>query len=151
MRCHPEVIAQLQIAVTAALERGEPLDHVLIYGPGDSEKSEIAQAVAGELGVRCFRVSGNGVRRTHDLMSALAHLSNRDVLVVSELDGLPSDLASILSAAAETFCVDVRGVESAERRRLPPFTLVGLASRVSDVPAPLRRVFGIICELQQQP
>jgi len=146
-----DVVEALRIAIQAAKERGEPLDHVLFYGPPGLGKTTFARIVANELGVQFKGTSGPALERGGDLVSILTNLEEGDVLFIDEIHRLPKMVEELLYSAMEDFTVDIIFDKGAHARiyrsRLPRFTLIGATTRAGLISPPLRQRFGIIREL----
>ncbi len=145
------VVDALDIAIRAAKERGEPLDHTLFYGPPGLGKTTFARIIANELGVGFKGTSGPALERGGDLVSILTNLEERDVLFIDEVHRLPRVVEELLYSAMEDFTVDIIFDKGAHARiyrsRLQPFTLVGATTRAGLLSPPLRQRFGIVREL----
>ena len=146
-----DVLEALQIAIQAAKERGEPLDHVLFYGPPGLGKTTFARIIANELGVQFKGTSGPALERGGDLVSILTNLEESDVLCIDEVHRLPRAVEELLYSAMEDFTVDIIFDKGAHARiyrsRLPRFTMVGATTRAGLLSPPLRQRFGIVREL----
>ena len=142
---------QLAIALAAAKERGEPIDHVLLAGPPGLGKSTLAHIVAAEMETRLVTVSGPGLDRKGDLVAILADLGERDVVFIDEVHRLNRAVEETLYPAMEDGVVDIimgqgPGARSL-RLDLAPFTLIGATTRASLLTKPLRDRFGIVFRL----
>jgi Holliday junction DNA helicase RuvB len=146
------VKAQLEIFITAARQRGEALDHVLIFGPPGLGKTTLANILAAELGVNLKQTSGPVLERPADLASQLTNLQPRDVLFVDEIHRLPPTVEEVLYPAMEDYQLDIMIGEGPAARsiklNLAPFTLVGATTRAGLLTSPLRDRFGIVQRLE---
>lgn len=141
----------LKLFVEAALNRGEPLDHCLFYGPPGLGKTTLAIIIGNELGVKIVTTSGPVIEKAGDLAAILTKLGEGDVLFIDEIHRLPSSVEEILYPAMEDFQLDIvtgtgPGARS-YRFKLNPFTLVGATTRAGMLTAPLRDRFGIVHRL----
>ncbi len=139
---------QLKVFVTAALERKEPLDHTLLYGPPGLGKTTLARIIADTMKVNFVSTSGPAIRRKGDLAALLTTLQARSVLFIDEIHRLNSDLEEYLYSAMEDFFIDIvtgegLGAQSV-RFNLSPFTLIGATTRTGLLKAPFRDRFGIM-------
>ncbi len=141
----------LQIAIAAARGRGEPLDHVLLFGPPGLGKTTLAHIIAHEMGVSIRVTSGPAIERPGDLAAILTGLQPGDVLFIDEVHRLPRAAEELLYPALEDFQLDIvlgKGPAARSiRLRLPPFTLVGATTRYALLSAPLRDRFGAVYRL----
>ena len=142
----------LKIFIEAAKGRGEPLDHVLFYGPPGLGKTTLAQIVARELGVGLRTTSGPVIARAGDLAAILTNLNERDVLFIDEIHRLNPAIEEVLYPAMEDFELDLVIGEGPAARSvridLPRFTLIGATTRTGLVTTPLRERFGIPLRLE---
>lgn len=142
----------LEVFVSAARQRGEALDHVLLFGPPGLGKTTLAQIVSRELGVGFRATSGPILQRAGDLAAILTNLQPRDVLFVDEIHRLQPAIEETLYPAMEDFRLDLIIGEGPAARTvridLPPFTLVGATTRAGLLSQPLRDRFGIPLRLQ---
>lgn len=137
----------LRVFIQAARGRGEPLDHILLFGAPGLGKTTLANIVASEMGVRLKSTSGPALERPIDLLVILGSLEAGDILFIDEIHRMSRVIEEILYPAMEDFTFDrVIGKGAGERTRkirIPPFTLVGATTRGGNISAPLRGRFGI--------
>ncbi|MCH7838394.1 MAG: Holliday junction branch migration DNA helicase RuvB [Chloroflexi bacterium] len=141
----------LRIAVAAAQQRGEPLDHVLLYGPPGLGKTTLANIIASEMGVSIRTTSGPAIERPGDLAAILTNLQQDDVLFIDEVHRLARAVEEILYPAMEDYALDLvlgkgPGARSV-RLALPTFTLIGATTRYAMMSPPLRDRFGAVYRL----
>ena len=143
---------QLEIFITAARNRGEALDHLLLFGPPGLGKTTLAHIVAHEMGVNLRQTSGPVLERPGDLAALLTNLERNDVLFIDEIHRLSAVVEEILYPALEDFQIDIMIGEGPAARsikiELPPFTLVGATTRAGMLTNPLRDRFGIVARLE---
>ncbi|MBN2462277.1 MAG: Holliday junction branch migration DNA helicase RuvB [Dehalococcoidia bacterium] len=146
-----KVKSNLEIAITAAQKRGEPLDHVLLYGPPGLGKTTLAYIIAAEMGVNIRISSGPAIERPGDLASILTNLQKNDGFFIDEIHRLGRPVEEILYPAMEDFAIDIilgkgPGARSL-RLSLPHFTLIGATTRFAMMSPPLRDRFGAVYRL----
>ncbi len=141
----------LQVLLEAAQQRGEPLEHLLFYGPPGLGKTTLAHILAHEMGVNIKVTAGPAIERAGDLAAILTNLRAGDILFIDEIHRLPKAVEEILYPAMEDFALDIvlgKGPAArAVRLRLPRFTLIGATTRLALVSAPLRARFGAVLRL----
>lgn len=137
----------MQLAIKAAIKRGEPIDHVLLYGPPGLGKTTMASIIANEMGANIRITSGPAVERAGDLASLLTNLQDGDVLFIDEIHRLPRSVEEVLYSAMEDFKLDImlgKGPSARSLRLdLPKFTIIGATTRTGSLAAPLRDRFGL--------
>jgi Holliday junction DNA helicase RuvB len=141
----------LSILIAAARQRGEPLDHVLFYGPPGLGKTTLAYVLANEMGVNIKITSGPAIERPGDLAAILTNLRAGDVLFIDESHRLGKAVEEVLYPAMEDFSLDIiigKGPSARSiRLKLPHFTVIGATTRLALVTAPLRARFGAVYRL----
>ncbi len=143
---------QMEIFLSAAKGRGEPLDHTLIFGPPGLGKTTLASIVAHEMGVQLKTTSGPVLEKAGDIAAIMTNLEPNDVLFIDEIHRLSPYVEEILYPAMEDFQLDIMIGEGPAARSikldLPPFTLVGATTRAGLLTSPLRDRFGIVQRLE---
>ncbi|MDX3774928.1 Holliday junction branch migration DNA helicase RuvB [Chromatiaceae bacterium AAb-1] len=146
------VCEQMAIFIEAARGRGDPLDHLLIFGPPGLGKTTLAMIVANEMGVNIKTTSGPVLEKAGDLAALLTNLEPNDVLFVDEIHRLSPVVEEILYPAMEDYQLDIMIGEGPAARSikldLPPFTLIGATTRAGALTSPLRDRFGIVQRLE---
>jgi len=142
----------LQLAIDAAKKRGEPIDHVLLYGPPGLGKTTMATVIANEMGTALRVTSGPAIERAGDLASILTNLQDGDILFIDEIHRLSRQVEEVLYSAMEDFKLDIvigKGPAARSiRLDLPKFTVIGATTRTGSLAAPLRDRFGLIHRLE---
>ena len=142
----------IKIFIEAARLRGEPLDHVLFYGPPGLGKTTMAGIIANELGVDIKITSGPAIERAGDLAAILTNLNENDVLFIDEIHRLNRSVEEVLYSAMEDFALDIiigKGPSARSiRLDLSKFTLIGATTRAGSLSAPLRDRFGVLSKFE---
>ena len=142
----------LKIYLEAAKRRGEPVDHILLYGPPGLGKTTLAGIIANEMGVNIRVTSGPAIEKQGDLAALLTNLQEGDVLFIDEIHRLNRSVEEVLYPAMEDRALDIiigKGPSARSiRLDLPNFTLVGATTRAGQLSAPLRDRFGVILRLE---
>lgn len=142
----------LEIAMTAAKQRKEPIEHVLLYGPPGLGKTTLAHVIANEMGANIRVTSGPAIEKSGDLAAILSNLEEGDVLFIDEIHRLPKTVEEILYPAMEDYALDIvmgKGPSARTLRLdLPHFTIIGATTLASLLSAPLRDRFGLSHHLE---
>ena len=142
----------LEIYIKAAVARGEPLDHVLLYGPPGLGKTTLAHIIASEMNSQIRITSGPAIEKAADLAAILTNLGENDVLFIDEIHRLNRNVEEVLYPAMEDFALDFvvgKGPSAKSiRLALPKFTLIGATTKAGMLTSPLRDRFGVNCRLE---
>ena len=142
----------LNIYIQAAKQRGEALDHVLLYGPPGLGKTTLSHIIANELGSSLKITSGPAIEKVADLASILTNLNKNDVLFIDEIHRLNRSVEEVLYPAMEDYALDFilgKGPSARTMRlKLQPFTLIGATTKAGTLTGPLRDRFGVVCRLE---
>ena len=144
--------SNLQVYIESAKKRGEPLDHVLLYGPPGLGKTTLSGIIANEMGVNIRTTSGPAIEKPGDLAAILTNLSEGDVLFIDEIHRLSRAVEEILYPAMEDYALDIiigKGPSARSvRLPIPKFTLIGATTRAGQLTTPLRDRFGVLLKLE---
>ena len=147
-----KVKENLKVYIEAAKKRGDPLDHVLLYGPPGLGKTTLSNIIASEMGVNIRVTSGPAIEKAGDLAAILTNLNEGDVLFIDEIHRLSRTVEEILYPAMEDYALDIiigKGPSARSIRiDLPRFTLIGATTRAGQMTTPLRDRFGVILKLE---
>ncbi|MEX1056963.1 MAG: Holliday junction branch migration DNA helicase RuvB [Natronospirillum sp.] len=148
----PKVCEQMEIFIAAARQRGEPLDHMLVFGPPGLGKTTLANIIAHEMDADIKTTSGPVLEKAGDLAAMLTNLEAGDVLFIDEIHRLSPHIEEILYPAMEVYQLEIMIRQGPAARsiklELPPFTLVGATTRAGLLTSPLRDRFGIVQRLE---
>ncbi len=144
--------SNLEIYIESAKLRGEPLDHVLLYGPPGLGKTTLSTIIANEMGVNIRTTSGPAIEKQGDLAAILTNLTDGDVLFIDEIHRLSRAVEEILYPAMEDYSLDIiigKGPSARSiRLPIPKFTLIGATTRAGQLTTPLRDRFGVLLKLE---
>ncbi|MFO0855836.1 MAG: Holliday junction branch migration DNA helicase RuvB [Phycisphaerales bacterium] len=147
-----DLIERMRIAIHAARERGEPLEHTLLHGPPGLGKTSLAHVLAQEMGGKIQITSGPALARGTDLVAALTRLGHGDILFIDEIHRLPIAVEEFIYPAMEDFRIDVTIDTGLAARTMQvkckPFSLIGATTRAGLLSSPLRSRFGIVHHLK---
>jgi holliday junction DNA helicase RuvB len=149
------LIHKLRIAVQAAKQRGDPVEHVLLHGPPGLGKTTLAHVIANEMGAKVHVTNGPSLSKGADLVGILTKLAKGDVLFIDEIHRLPPVVEEYLYPAMEDYKIDITLDAGMHARTitmpLPPFTLIGATTRIGLLTGPMRSRFGIASHLEFYP
>lgn len=144
--------SNLEVYIESAKLRGEPLDHVLLYGPPGLGKTTLSTIIANEMGVNIRTTSGPAIEKQGDLAAILTNLAEGDVLFIDEIHRLSRAVEEILYPAMEDYALDIiigKGPSARSiRLPIPKFTLIGATTRAGQLTTPLRDRFGVLLKLE---
>ena len=147
-----KVKENMGVFIQAAKGRGEPLDHVLLYGPPGLGKTTLSGIIAKEMNVNIRITSGPAIEKPGDLAALLTNLAPKDILFIDEIHRLSRAVEEVLYPAMEDFALDIiigKGPSARSIRiDLPHFTLIGATTRAGQMTAPLRDRFGVMLRLE---
>ena len=147
-----KVKENLSVFIEAARGRGEPLDHVLLYGPPGLGKTTLASVIANEMNVNIRITSGPAIEKPGDLAALLTNLNDGDILFIDEIHRLSSAVEEVLYPALEDYALDIiigKGPSARSiRLDIAKFTLIGATTRAGSLSAPLRDRFGVSCKFE---
>ena len=147
-----QIKSNLKVYIESAKLRGEPLDHVLLYGPPGLGKTTLSGIIANEMGVNIRTTSGPAIEKPGDLASLLTNLADGDVLFIDEIHRLSRAVEEILYPAMEDYAIDIiigKGPSARSiRLPIPKFTLIGATTRAGQLTTPLRDRFGVLFRLE---
>ena len=147
-----KVKENMKVYIEAAKKRGEPLDHVLLYGPPGLGKTTLSNIISNEMNSNIKITSGPAISKPGDLAAILTNLSEFDILFIDEIHRLNKSVEEIIYRALEDYTLDIiigKGPSARSiRLDLPKFTLIGATTKVGSLATPLRDRFGIVSRLE---